>query len=455
MIPERFYERAASLFSADEYERFIKALEAPAVRALRANSIKIPAADFEGNSAFPLSPLNFCGGYAFSEEKIGADPLHHAGAYYVQDPSAMCAVAAAEEYIKPDFAVLDMCAAPGGKSTQAASLLGENGWLVSNEIDFKRSRVLRQNTERMGHRRTVVTSAEPAKIAVDFPRCFDFVITDAPCSGEGMLRKYEEAASEWSEENVLMCARRQQEILDQAECCVAPDGYLMYSTCTFSLEENEMIVDAFLTCHREYSVVSVLDAVKKATSDGICFDGCRNDMSECRRFYPHISPGEGQFICIMKRDASGDRGTFAGKSAAVPLSWADAKIVSDFLHTVMSDGTDNIEITALRDTVMISNGLPCPDYALCCGVAAGQITKGRMEPHHHLFSAYGNNFKVCAELNSDEIKAYLRGETVDRRDGWSENGWCAVTYLGCAVGGGKIVGNTLKNHYPKGLRIRK
>ncbi len=454
MIPERFLERAASLFYADELKSFINALEAPAVRALRANNIKISAADFEKSSAFPVSRLDFCGGYSFTEEKIGADPLHHAGAYYVQDPSAMCAVAAAAEYIKPDFAVLDMCAAPGGKSTQAASLLGEGGWLLSNEIDFKRSRVLRQNTERIGHRRTVVTSAEPAKIAKDFPRCFDLVITDAPCSGEGMLRKYEEAAREWSEENVLMCARRQQEILEYAERCVAPGGYLIYSTCTFSLEENEMTVDAFLSLHPEYSIVPAADAVKAATSDGISFAGCHKDMSECRRFYPHISPGEGQFVCIMKRDLSGDRGSFSGKSAASPLSKNDRKIVSDFLSSAIGNvNADNAVM--LRDTVMLTDGLPCPDYALCCGVAAGQLTKGRFEPHHHLFSAYGSNFNTIAELNSDEIEAYLRGETVERQNGWNGSGWCAVTYCGCSVGGGKLVGTTLKNHYPKGLRARK
>lgn len=455
MIPERFKERAASLLSGGEYESFIDALEAPAVRALRANTVKITAERLEECAAFIMSRLDFCGGYAFEEEKVGADPLHHAGAYYVQDPSAMCAVAAAKEYIRPDFAVLDMCAAPGGKSTQAASLLGEGGWLLSNEIDFKRCRVLRQNTERMGHRRTVVTCAAPSRIAADFQRCFDLVITDAPCSGEGMFRKYAEAAEEWSEENVLMCAKRQQEILECAEVCVAPGGYLLYSTCTFSLEENEMTVDAFLKKHPEYSIVPVSDAVKSATSDGISFEGCCRDMSECRRFYPHISPGEGQFICLMKNNTSGSRGAFCGKSVAAPLSKADRAVVSAFL-------LDNINVrdcidgaVMLRDTVMLGDGLPCPDYAVCCGVAAGQITKGRFEPHHHLFSAYGSDFNMVAELDRNEIEAYLRGETVERANGWGMGGWCAVVYCGCPVGGAKIVGTTLKNHYPKGLRTRK
>lgn len=455
MIPERFKERAKLLFSDSEYRRFIQAIEAPAVRALRPNRIKISNEELEKSSSFKIDPINFCCGYFFNEEKIGADPLHHAGAYYVQDPSAMCAVAAAKQYIKPNFAVLDMCAAPGGKSTQAAALLGESGWLLSNEIDFKRSRVLRQNTERIGHRRTVVTSAAPTKIAEDFPRCFDMVITDAPCSGEGMLRKYEEASAEWSEENVKMCALRQREILENAEKCVAPGGFLLYSTCTFSLEENEMTVDAFLMRHPEYTIVPAADRVKAATADGINFDGCCFDMSECRRFYPHLSPGEGQFICIMKRSADGDRGEFSGKSAALPLSKNDSKIVSDFIKNAMNDPEASGVPFLLRDTVMIGEGLPCPEYALCCGVAAGHITKGRFEPHHHLFSAWGDCFKRKAELNDSEIRAYLRGETVDRAKGWGDNGWCAVKYCGAAVGGGKIVGNTLKNHYPKGLRTLK
>lgn len=455
MIPENFIKRSALLFDSNaEHEKFIGALSGEPVRALRVNSIKTEAADFEKNAAFALDKLDFCGGYRFYEEKIGTDPLHHAGAYYVQDPSAMCAVKAAKQYIRPDFAVLDMCAAPGGKSTQIAALL-EDGFLVSNEIDRKRCAVLRQNTERMGHRRTVVTCAPPQRIAADFPRAFDLVITDAPCSGEGMLRKYGEAAENWSEENVLMCAERQRDILECAEKCVAPGGYLLYSTCTFSLEENEMTVDSFLSRHGGYSVVSADSAVKANTADGINFKGCRFDMSECRRFYPHISQGEGQFICIMKRDCSGSRGAFSDKkSAARPIPKNDVKIVDEFLALSISEKCFPF---MLRDTVMLGEGLPCPEYVLCCGVAAGQVIKGRFEPHHHLFSAYGNSFvkKVELESGSPEVQAYLRGESINIGGSADRRGWCAVTIDKCAAGGGKIVGDTLKNHYPKGLRIRK
>ena len=456
-LPEEFKKRSRALFdSEEEYRRFIGALESGgAVRSLRINTLKAEeeAVDYL-LSHMQLEPLSYGGGYIFKSDGIGATPLHHAGAFYVQDPGAMCAAEAVRDIVTPDFKVLDMCAAPGGKSAQLAAFLTNSGdgILVSNETDRGRASILRGNTERMGHRRSVVTNAPPQRIAEDFPAYFDLVLTDAPCSGEGMMRKYATAVSEWSEDNVKMCALRQADILDEAQKCVCPGGYLLYSTCTFSLEENEMTVDAFLSRHPEFEITEVPEKLRALTADGVNFEGCRHDMSGCRRFYPHISAGEGQFFCLMKRIDEGVRGSFQSKSAASPLTKDEKKALDSFFESV---GLDTPPAVSLRGNIMLSENLPCPEYALCCGVCAGEVTKGRLVPHHHLFTAMGADFENRIELSPDsrEIQAYLRGETVNI-PGNMKNGWYAVTCGGCAVGGGKLVDGVLKNHYPKGLRNR-
>ena len=458
-LPEKFKERMKDILK-DDYDSFITAFEdKSAVRSLRVNTLKTDKDTFKAKAHFDLSPLSFAeNGFIFTEEKIGADPLHHAGAYYVQDPGAMCSVAAVSHYIRPDMRVLDLCAAPGGKSTQIASLL-DTGYLLSNEIDRSRCRILRSNLERMGVCRATLTNTDSEDIADAFGTVFDFVVVDAPCSGEGMMRKYDEAVEEWSEENVLMCADRQKEILDNAARCTSPDGYLLYSTCTFSLEENEMTVDAFLSRHPDFSIVPVSDSAKAVTADGINFDGARHEMKECRRFYPHISPGEGQFLCLMKKDSDGEEyipkknKKEKGKSPAPSLSKDDICILEKFFKDNLTL-EDELCFSLIGDTVMLTGDLPTHKTAVFSGVAVGTVIKGRLEPHHHLFSALGKSFKrrVFLDSDSEEASAYLSGQVIDTD---LENGWCAVLIDGCPAGGGKIVDGKVKNHYPKGLRLAK
>lgn len=456
-LPEEFKQRMKALLGSD-YDLFIDSFEDnEAVRALRVNTLKMTAENFEKSSNLSLTPLSFAdNGYIFTEEKIGGHPLHHAGAFYVQDPGAMCTVAAISHILREDMKVLDLCAAPGGKSTQILPYL-ESGYIVSNEIDRKRSRILRSNMERMGAARATVTNADSESLANFFGGVFDLVVCDAPCSGEGMMRKYEEAVEEWSVENVLMCAERQKEILENAARCVAPDGYLLYSTCTFSLEENEMTVDSFLSNHPDFKIYPVRNDAKSVTADGIDFDGCAHSMKECRRFYPHISKGEGQFLCLMKRDA--DAEVYVPKAKKKAKACTSPELSKDEKLTVENFFSDNIDTDTHRfiklgNTVMMADDLPCPDFAVICGVAAGEIIKGRFEPHHHLFSALGNIFKrkICLSSDSLDAIAYLSGEIINSDE---NNGWCAVLIDGCPAGGGKIVDRKVKNRYPKGLRIFK
>ena len=455
-LPEEFKKRSRALFdNEEEFGRFLSSLEeGDAVRALRINTLKVSdAAAKRLITSMGLVPLGYGSGYIFESAAPGSMPMHHAGAFYVQDPGAMSTVAAAESVISPDLRILDMCASPGGKSTQLAALLtnGGSGYLVSNEIDRSRAKILRGNTERMGHRRTVVTSAAPDRIAEDFESVFDFVLADAPCSGEGMMRKYAEASAQWSEENVLMCAERQRGILEAAQRCVCGGGYLMYSTCTFSLEENEMQVDDFLTRHPDFELIAADEKIRKITLGGINFEGCKHDMSACRRFYPHVSPGEGQFFALMKKSGdTAERSQRLPKSAAVPLTKDDAAALDAFLSPLLDEYPKAVK---LGGSIMLSGDLPCPAYTLCCGVCAGEVSKSRLVPAHHLFSAMGSIMKntVDFEPDSPQTEKYLRGETVETEKK-AFGGWCAVTVDGCAAGGGKLVEKTLKNHYPKGLR---
>ena len=444
MIPEKFRIRMKEMLG-EEYDAFIAALEnKEAVRSLRVNKIKCLPQHFEELCDFKIDPIDHIAfAYRFYEDKIGGNPLHHAGAFYVQDPSAMLPVAAAKGIIWPGMRVLDMCAAPGGKTTQLASLLLSEGCLVANEKVTSRARILQGNVERMGIKNAVVTNCNPDAVAKNYKEYFDFVLCDAPCSGEGMFRKYDNAADEWSEENVTLCAQRQLEILHYAAEAVAGDGYLMYSTCTFSKEENEDVVSAFLQEHKNFEIVPIDHDVKAVTADGI-------DMPEARRFYPHKAEGEGQFLCLLKK-TDGGKSDVSFDDNLKKLKKEDKTVCEEFLLDTLGFVPD--EIRMLRDNAVLVDGLSAPDSTFSCGVTLGEVTKGRLVPHHHFFSAYGAEMlrKVHLEPNDPRLVAYLRGEGFNAD---VENGWCAVTVGGIAVGGGKAVNGFVKNHYPKGLRLR-
>ncbi len=442
VVPQKFKDRMKEMLG-DDFDNFISALEEnEAVRALRVNTLKTKISDFEACCDFRIDALDVTDGdYRFYEEKIGGHPLHHAGAFYVQDPSAMAPVAAASEIIWPGMKVLDMCAAPGGKTSQLASLLCGEGVLVSNEIVPARARILMGNVERMGVKNAVVTNLSPEDLALDYEEYFDFVLCDAPCSGEGMFRKYEVACEEWSEENVLLCAERQKDILENAAKTVGGGGYLMYSTCTFSKEENEDVISSFLEKHHEFQLVPVLESVVAVTAEAIGL-GC------ARRFYPHINDGEGQFLALLKKE-EGPAGDVSFKSKLKPLTKEDRAVCEDFL--VECIGYVPSGLAMHKDNVVIADRIDAPDGAFSCGVTLGEVVKGRVVPHHHFFSAYGKEFihRVDLEMSDVRLSAYLRGEQIYYD---IENGWCSVSVCGVPIGGGKAVDGFVKNHYPKGLR---
>lgn len=447
-IPGAFLSRMQTLLGGD-YPDFLQAMESAPVRALRENPLKCTA--LSAPADIQTKPLPFSGGgLIFFSDAIGRHPLHHAGAFYVQDPSAISTVCAASHVLCPGMRILDLCAAPGGKSTQLAGILHGTGMLIANEISKERCRILRQNIERMGVQNAVVTSMDAEKILAYYPGFFDFVLVDAPCSGEGMFRKYPEAVAQWSEENVTMCAARQKKILADAAGTVAGGGYLLYSTCTFSLEENEQVIEWFLEKYPEFTIVPVASDIAAVTADGISVG--RRDLSAARRFYPHLAPGEGQFLCLMQRSGA-LRGTVQFRDVLRPLSGEEEAVARAFFLDAF--GYVPRRMAGLRDEiVLLSDALEeCPPGAFCCGVPAGSVMKERLIPHHHLFSAYGASFrrKVDVPSASSQCSAYLRGEGFVW-DADVDNGWCAVHIDGIPCGGGKIVNGFVKNHYPKGLR---
>lgn len=449
ILPDGFSERMKKLLG-DDFSHYVKALDESTIRALRVNTDKISVEKFLEICDFEVEPVPYVeNGFYFSCDKIGNHPFHHAGMIYVQEPAAMMPAESID--IRPDWKILDMCAAPGGKSSQLKNKLGENGILVSNEIIPSRCKILTGNIERLGLKNTVTTCMDTARLAKCFPDTFDLIMVDAPCSGEGMFRKEENAISEWSEENVRKCAVRQREILENATKCLKSGGYIIYATCTFSLEENEKIIDAFLAEHPEFELLPVKEVVRQATSDGIFFDGCKcENISDTRRFYPHKNKGEGQFAALLHNTLSPS----PTKKKDTPSREKTDPVVTAFLSETLTDFD--------KDKLLMYNGNPVyftRDFpiskgtAFSCGVTVGEIRKNYIQPHHQFFMAMGNCFKRKIDLpfDSEQVRKYLKGEEFETD---CENGWAVVTVCGCTLGGAKVVNGRAKNHYPKGLRIQ-
>ncbi|MBQ3004979.1 MAG: methyltransferase domain-containing protein [Clostridia bacterium] len=448
-LPIEYYERMQKLLG-EEFDNYINTLKDSPVRGFRVNTDKITLEDFKKINIFSNDNIPYVeNGFYFDYDKIGNHPYHHAGMIYIQEPAAMAPAECVD--IEPDWKIVDMCAAPGGKSTQLRNKLGLNGILVSNEIIPSRCKILTGNIERLGLRNCVTTCMDTRKLANTFPKKFDLVMCDAPCSGEGMFRKEEVAIDEWSSENVTMCSERQSEILENAAMLVKNGGYIIYATCTFSIEENEMTVDKFIANHPEFELVPVNERIIKHTVNGIKYKGCEcKNISFARRFYPHISKGEGQFMAVLhNKIGSSDESENAKKS-----EYKIDRIVEEFL--------DDTLVEYDKSHVLTYNGNPVyftPDFdvpkgaAFCCGITIGEIKKNYILPHHQFFMAMGINFKRKINLSADseEIKKFLHGEEFETD---CPNGWAVVNVDGCSVGGVKVVNSRAKNHYPKGLRTK-
>lgn len=449
-LPIKFLEKMQNILG-DEYDAFIKTYEENRKAALRINTLKGNSEKLFSVLGEKLSPVPWTSdGYFYPDTmQPGKSPLHEAGAYYIQEPSAMLPA----ELLKaqPGECILDLCAAPGGKTTKIAADMKGEGLLVANEIHPKRATILSSNVERMGIKNAVVTNESSDRLLKKFPEFFDRILVDAPCSGEGMFRKDEEARAQWSEENVIKCAVRQKEILDNAAAMLRPGGRLVYSTCTFSPEENERMIVDFLNDHPEFSAEKI-DTPPCISNGKPELAGNDERAAFTFRIWPHLTEGEGHFAAVLKKD--GESENIYRNSNISPCPKEYEKLYRAFSDEFLKNPPTG-EISAFGENLYIMPPfLPSLDgiKILRFGLHLGTVKKNRFEPSHSLAMALEPQDAVqCAELSiSDkEIFAYLRGETIPAGD---LKGWCLVSVSGYTTGWGKAAGGIIKNHYPKGLR---
>ena len=428
MLPEEFLQRIQQQLG-EEYPDFLKSLERPRAVALRFNPLKKKAEglSFVGEPV-PWEPMGY---YYDPDSRPGLHPYHEAGVYYLQEASAMAPVTLLDP--QPGELICDLCAAPGGKSTQIAGRLQGEGFLLCNEIHPKRARILSRNIERMGIANALVTNESPENLAKHYEGLFHRVLIDAPCSGEGMFRKEEAAVTDWSQETVEMCAARQAQILDAGARLVRPGGRLVYSTCTFAPEENEQAVTAFLARHPEFSPEQVVAPWFAAGENGSF------------RLWPHKLLGEGHFAAVLRKAGTAEPHPSATGGERLPAAWQQfARELGICLPPgkAVSFGSSlfwaPVQMPDIRGVRVLRPGLE-----LC------EVKKDRIQPAHALalWLSDAAQTRDCPS-QSDEIKAYLHGDTIPT----ACSGWCLVTVDGYGIGWGKGDGKILKNHYPKGLR---
>lgn len=501
-LPEEFIKRMKSLLNPDEFTSFIDSYSADKSYGLRINPLKIKSQD---TLPFLLSPVPWAkeGFYAIPEEKPGRHVLHEAGAYYIQEPSAMsvAALLAAPDNSKQKSTaytntsnekwqkdtdyhktsssnnhgeiICDLCAAPGGKSTQIAGMLNGTGLLVSNEIFTQRAKILSQNIERLGVPNAVVCNESPENMSKYFPCFFDKIVVDAPCSGEGMFRKDETAISEWTPENVNLCAERQKSILHEAQKMLKPNGVIVYSTCTFAPAENEDILVWFLRTYPEFQVENYRDILGIDLSSGNP-DFVSNELrplSESEkealqgslRLWPHKIKGEGHFaVRLRKTDGKllpqKRKKKSSGKNI---LSKSDRKQLLEFLSEFLAETTffEDKRYEYFGDELyMVPQEMPeLKGIKLVrAGLHIATKKKNRFEPAH-AFAKYlkPENVNIYYDCTLEEAEKYLHGDILQISDTKLTNakGFVLVCYNGLSLGWGKITNSTIKNHYPKGLRI--
>ena len=428
MLPEAFLNRMEQQLGG-EYPAFLRSLERPRAVALRFDPRKgaHPTLDFLEEQV----PWEENGFYYDPDARPGLHPYHEAGVYYLQEASAMSAVA----LLSPQRGerVCDLCAAPGGKTTQIAGRMEGEGFLLCNEINPKRAKILSRNIERMGVANALVTNEHPENLARRLEGFFDRVLIDAPCSGEGMFRKEEAAVTDWSEETVQMCANRQREILRSGAKLLRPGGRLVYSTCTFAPAENEETVAVFLAEHPEF-VREPVDAPWFTPGETGSF-----------RLWPHKLLGEGHFVAVLRKTGEGEENIALEPGQKLPKEWsAFAKELDIRLPEgkAVQFGSSLFwapaQMPALRGLKVLRPGLEL-----------GQCKKDRFEPAHALaLWLRGASKTEDLPVGGDAIGRYLHGDVIPS----GKKGWCLVQVDGYSIGWGKGDGTVLKNHYPKGLR---
>lgn len=450
-LPNEFKIKMEMLLK-NEYIDFINSYQNQNIKGIRVNTLKISIDEFIKLNTFNLNPIPWVhdGFYYGTHDNPGKHPFHHAGLYYMQEPSAM----AVAEFVapQPGERILDLCAAPGGKSTHLASKMQGEGFILTNEINPLRAKILAQNIERMGITNAVVTNETPERLSGKFPDYFNRILVDAPCSGEGMFRKDPEAMEHWSLDNVEMCAKRQLSILNDAHKMLKSNGRLVYSTCTFSPEENEGVISNFLKHHPGYEIehLQTYEKFDKGRIDWV--EDCVPEIKHTLRLWPHRIQGEGHFIAVLRK------GNVKNRSKFEKVHFInDKSCLKDYYRFIDND----LNISIDGELVLFGENLyKVPKEMVSLkniriirpGLHLGELKKNRFKPSHSLAMALNSSQvkkTISLPVDSHQVSAYLKGEPLPLS---MPKGWYQVHVEGYPLGWGKLSDDVLKNHYPKGLR---
>ncbi|WP_297132185.1 RsmF rRNA methyltransferase first C-terminal domain-containing protein [Terrisporobacter sp.] len=427
-LPQQFLDEMKEILG-QEFDNFLKSYDDPKTTGLRLNTMKMSKKELLDLDLFQLTDIPWSKEGFYYDESIdrpGKNPLHESGAYYLQEPSAMSVVPKLD--VQEGDKVLDLCAAPGGKSTYILSKLNNTGLLISNEINPTRIKALGENLERFGAKNCIITNTDSSNLKKVFTGYFDKIVIDAPCSGQGMFRKDEVAIKDWSYSKVLECQSIQKEIIRDGFRMLKKDGILVYSTCTFAKEENEYVIEEFIN---EFE-----DA----------------DLIEMHRLWPHQVKGEGHFVAKIRKSSDEECYTKKVKTKSLNKELKDYReFEKKFLNV---DIKGDFYLKGENLYLLPDN---CPDTkklkVLRNGLHLGILKKNRFEPSHALSHYLKiDDAKYVENLKIDDTKAleYLKGNTLNTNQ---SRGWVLVTIEGIPLGWGKESNGILKNHYPKGLRI--
>lgn len=460
-LPEAFLARMQEMLGED-YPSFLKSYENPRTFGLRVNTDKISCEEFEQIAPFPIRPIPWVSnGYFYEEENRPSHCAYYqAGLYYLQEPSAM--TPASRIPVNPGEYVLDMCAAPGGKATALGAALKGEGLLVANDISTSRARALLRNLELFGITNSFVANEPPEKLAKAFPEFFHKIILDAPCSGEGMFRKEEALAKDWTPQKSRDLSEIQKNLILLAADMLRPGGMLLYSTCTFAPAEDEEVVSFLLKERPEMELLEIPGY--EGFSHGIPAFGDGNErLSRCVRIFPHKMNGEGHFLALFQKPGQAAEQTMLpapkqDKNArkyieaffeeiglktlgGAPFDWSRVEIRTDKVYYLPPVAANFRGLTFLRN-----------------GLYLGDLKKNRFEPSQPLALAmHKGDAAACISLpvSDERITRYLKGETllIQPSEAPNSKGWHVLCADGYPLGFGKLVNQTLKNKYPAGWRI--
>ena len=471
-FPSEFATRMSGLLP--DYQEFLASYADTPLVGLRANGLKISADELKKLLPHIKEPVSWCkdGFYYGTDFRPGKSPYYHAGLYYIQEPSAMSSAAVMD--VSPGQRVLDLCAAPGGKSTQIAAKLAGSGLLVSNDVSATRARALLKNIELSGAVNIVITNEPPARLAARFSGYFDRILVDAPCSGEGMFRRDPDALKAWTKRKPEACSVLQREILHFAAMMLKPGGRLMYSTCTFAPEENELMIEEFLSTHEGFAGVAIAH-----TEFGL-EPGLRGEVHTAR-IWPHRQKGEGHFMAYLEKQAEdgakqrdGSHASYEARKMLPRFTAARSDALRDGLrkqdeYTEFCDKYLNFtpEPNSRHGNSLHISPPELPDLSglrvLRTGLYLGDVLTKRFEPSQAFaMSLDPDKVKACINFSIDDsdLFRYLKGESfvpgtlgtvpANLSDGWSLITLDTGKKSAFPIGWAKVTDGRIKNKYPKG-----